>query len=240
MPETKTSAPQADAAAAPTKIRTPSVDTIAKTFLHADLAVKGTRQNPEIQSALLSTYNYTSADVDALEALIASTKALFEETLQSRADRVGHTESVKTAFKTARTACADFALMCRTELKGNTAALTALGLTSGPAPLALASFLTYADTLFDNALRATGDVKATFDKRGYTAARLTTEKAKVEALRAANAAQESAKAKAQSLTPQQRAALDSLTREVNKLRKYARRALAETPQLLEALGISAP
>jgi hypothetical protein len=146
---------------------------------------------------------------------------------------------VKDSFKVARTACADFALLCREEFKGDTGALTALGLTSGPAPLALASFLTYADTLFGNALTATGATKATLERRGYTTARLTAEQAKITALRNANAAQESAKAKAQNLTPQQQAALDTLTHEVNKLRKYARRALAAQPQLLEAIGVKA-
>ena len=145
----------------------------------------------------------------------------------------------KDAFKSARTACADFALVCREELKGNTAALTALGLTSGPASLALAAFLTYADTLFGNAIKATGDVKAILEKRGYTLARLTADQAKLTALRSANTDQESAKARAQSLTPQQRTALDTLSTEVNKLRKYARRALQNQPQLLEAIGIKA-
>ncbi|WP_395088161.1 hypothetical protein [Armatimonas sp.] len=37
-------------------------------------------------------------------------------------------------------------------------------------------------------------------------------------------------------TPQQRDALAELGREVGKLRKYARRALAENPPLLELLG----
>jgi hypothetical protein len=74
---------------------------------------------------------------------------------------------------------------------------------------------------------------------GYTTARLTEERAKIEALRAAHAAQESGKGEAQSLTPAQKDAIDRLDDEVMKLRKYARRALAERPQLLEKLGIRA-
>jgi hypothetical protein len=212
--------------------------TIDTLFLNADLAVDGTRKNPEILAALTAAYNYTTTDLDALDALRTSTRALFLDTLQSRADQQGTTSTLDDAFTTATKACADFALLCREELKGNTAALAALGLTSGRAPRALAAFLTYGDTLFGNALKATGDVKAIFDKRGYTAARLKTEQGKLAALRAANTAQETAKAKAQNLTPQQRAALDTLTAEVNKLRKYARRALTAKPQLLEAIGVS--
>ena len=128
-----------------------------------------------------------------------------------------------------RTAYSSLATVVRALFVSDPAARAALGL-AGRAPDSRAAFVATAENLFTACLGAAPALKATLARYGYTEAKLLSEQAKI-------AAQETAKAKAQSLTPQQRAALDTLTAEVNKLRKYARRALSAKPQLLEAIGV---
>lgn len=234
MPET-TSTPTETTTKTPRKLTPYSINAI---LLRAELVVTGHSSDPEIQSTM-APFRYDSAAITTLSNQLADCRALVAATLRSRGEQKGQTQQVKDAWATAKEATATFALACRQILKNEPGALLALGLTGGRAPQALSAFLLYADNLFTNALSASAATKAKLATRGYDDTRLTAEKAKIDALHAANQAQEQAKGTAQDLTPQQKRALTDLDDAVMLYRKLARRALKARPQLLEKLGIKA-
>ena len=211
--------------------------TIKTILLRAELVITGHQSDTEIQSAM-APFSYTAEVMEQLSTKLANTRAVVVATTQSRGAQKGHTQQVQVAWDVARDACATLALVAREVLKGDPAALTALGLTGGRAPQALAPFLLYADLLFAGALNAPPAIKDALATRGYHEARLTAEKAKIEALHTTNQAQEQAKGTAQNLTPQQRQTLDELDAAIMTYRKLARRALKRQPALLAKLGIT--
>jgi hypothetical protein len=207
-------------------------------LLRAELVVTGHQSDAEIQSAMVA-FKYDNAAMQALGQQLTDCRALVATTLQSRGAQRGQTQQVKDAWSAAKDATATFRLVCTETLKDEPGALVALGIASGRSPQALGAFLLYADNLFTNALRASASVKAKLSARGYSDVRLDAEKAKIDALHAANQAQEQAKGTSQDLTPQQKNALLELDSAVMLYRKLARRALKGQPQLLEKLGIKA-
>jgi hypothetical protein len=219
----------------PRKLTPYSINAI---LLRAELVVTGHQGDTEIQNAMVA-FSYDSDAMQALAQKLTDCRALVAATLQSRGEKHGQTQQVKDAWTTAKDATATFRLVCTEVLKSEPGALVSLGISSGRAPQALGAFLVYADNLFTNALTASASVKAKLAARGYNDARLTAEKGKIDALHAANQAQEQAKGTAQDLTPQQKAALAELDDAIMLYRKLARRALKARPQLLEKLGIKA-
>ncbi|WP_395094099.1 hypothetical protein [Armatimonas sp.] len=215
-----------------------TIYTAEAVLLRAELAITGTQSDPEIL-ALVAAFGYDSAAFTAAQVQLDGVQAFIITVQQARAAQKQATQDVTIVFSTARLACSDLATVAREALKGDGAALTSLGLSKGNQPQALAAFLLYADKLFAGALAAPDDVKAALAAKGYTAAKLTAEKAKVTALHAANQAQEQAKGTSQNLTPQQQTLLSELDDWTMTYRKLARRALRTSPQLLEKLGIKA-
>ena len=234
MPDTTSTTPEPTAKKA--RVLTPY--SIKNILMRAELVIAGHQSDPDIQSALLP-FNYDTAAVNSLDSQLTSARALVAATTQSRGAQRGTTQQLKDTFTAARSATATFALVCRELLKNEPGALASLGLTGGAAPQALAAFLLYADSLFTNALSASATIKAKLATRGYDATRLVSEKAKIDALHAANQAQEQAKGTAQDLTPQQKQTLTDLDDAIMLYRKLARRALKGRLQLLEKLGIKA-
>jgi hypothetical protein len=207
-------------------------------LMRSELALFGSRGEAEILGAM-AIYNYTDAMLVGQQRNHERVRAIIVSVQQARAAQVDATQEVTDAFTAARLVCSDLATVAREVLKGDKAALASLGLSRGSQPKALATFLLYADKLFDGALTAPQSVQDRLAERGYTAARLTQEKQKIAALRAANQAQEKAKGVSQDLTPQQNTLLAELDNWTMTYRKLARRALRQRPQLLEKIGVKA-
>ncbi|WP_395141651.1 hypothetical protein [Armatimonas sp.] len=207
-------------------------------LMRSELAITGSQSDPEILSAM-AAFGYDSAALTAAQGQLEGVRDFLIVVQQARAAQKDATQAVVEAFSVARLACSDLAIVAREVLKGDSAALATLGLSKGAQPQALAAFLLYADKLFSGARTAPDEVKAKLAAKGYTEAKLTTEKQKVAALHAANQAQEQAKGTSQDLTPQQATLLTQLDSWTMTYRKLARRALRTRPQLLEKIGIKA-
>lgn len=211
---------------------------IAARVHRAELAMTGLESDIEIISAL-EAFGYSPAKRAEGRALVIDAQTVVANIQRVRADQLSATQEAKDTEKTARTAYADLAVLARAELAGDKATLAALGLTAGRVPTSTAAFLMQADKLFTGALSAQPPLKDKLAGIGYTTAKLTAEQAKITALHTAEQAQQQAIGDAQNLTPEQQRILTELDKYQAKLRKVARIALRETPQLLEKMGISA-
>ncbi len=205
--------------------------------MRSELAITGAQSDPEIISAM-EVFGYDSTSLQEAQVQLEGVREFMVVVQQARAAQKVATQTVKLAFSMARVACSDLAILAREVFKADPAALATLGLSRGNQPQALADFLLYADKLFAGALTAPDAIKQRLATRGYGAARLASEKTKVDTLRRLNQAQEQAKGTAQDLTPQQAHLLNELDSWTMTYRKLARRALRHRPQLLEKLGIS--
>ena len=212
--------------------------TLAARILRAELAITGLVSDTEITTAL-EGFGYNAAKRADGVSLLANARTIQVTVQEARAAQLAATQAVKDAEKLARTAYADLATVARTVFKGDTAALATLGLNKGPAPKGTAAFLLAADKLFAGAAAAPQSVKDTLASVGYNAAKLASEQEKIATLHTANQTQEQAKGTSQNLTPEQERVFVQLDTYTTQLRKFARIALRETPQLLEKLGIKA-
>ena len=212
--------------------------TLAARILRAELAITGLVSDTEITTAL-EGFGYNAAKRADGVSLLTNANTIQITVQEARAAQLAATQAVKEAEKLARTAYADLATVARTVFKGDTAALATLGLNKGPAPKGTAAFRLAADKLFAGAAAAPQTVKDTLTSVGYNAAKLASEQGKIAALHTANQTQEQAKGTSQNLTPEQERVFVQLDTYTTQLRKFARIALRETPQLLEKLGIKA-
>jgi hypothetical protein len=222
----------------PTTTRPVSVKSIATRVYRAELAITGIESDPAILASL-EPMGYSAARRTEGKNLLAAALSILTLVEQARANQKALTVKVQDTQKVARGAYGDLARVGRAIFKSDPAALGHLGLDKGRVPTGTAAFLRAADQLFANAASAPQAVKDRLAEFGYTARKLNDEKAKIDALHAANQLQEQAKGTAQNLTPQQQATLKNLDEYVMQLRKIARVALKQKPQLLEKLGVKA-
>ncbi len=126
------------------------------------------------------------------------------------------TVAYKLTWSEARGDTTDLTRTCRAVLTGNPDALRTLGLAGKSVPANLNDFLRFTDSFI--AVLETGpqELRDTLAGFGVNAARIAQLKGKVAALRAAESASDAA---------------------AMRLRKLARLALKDQPQLLEAMGI---
>ncbi|MBB6050831.1 hypothetical protein [Armatimonas rosea] len=235
MPETTESTPSALATTPKPRKLTPR--TIASKLRRAELLLDGTESHPEIIT-LVEPFGYTATKRAEGRALLQAAQTQLGLSQLSRAVQKQKTEVLVETEKVARRAYADLAAAGRALFPAGSHGRTALGL-SGNTPQGLTAFLRAADALFDGATNGPADVKAALAAHGYTEAKLTTEHAKITALKAADSAQEGAKGGAQELTPQQNDALAALDKWAATYLKFARIALRDRPQLLEKLDVKA-
>ncbi|WP_395088309.1 hypothetical protein [Armatimonas sp.] len=235
MPETTETTP--DVPATVTKTRKMTHRTIASKLRRVELLLDGTESSPEI-IALVEPFGYTVQKRAEGRALLLATQTQLGLTQLSRAAQKQSTEAFLETEKVGRRAHADLAAAGRALFPLGSHGRTALGL-EGNAPRSLTTFLRAADKLFDGATNGPDDVKTALAAHGYTAAKLTSEHAKITALKAADSAQEGAKGGAQDLTPQQNEARAALDQWAATYLKFARIALRERPQLLEKLDVKA-
>jgi len=206
---------------------------IAGQLNFAQLAIRNTLANPEIQGAVIE-YGYTpekmqqglylyDVAIQKVNARKADAGAQQQATIQVQEAQTDAWAAFQRLSKVAR------AILNKGEL-------AALGL-SGPMPHATAEFLQAGYTLFDNALEAVEVGALPLAEYGYAQERLESERAKIVAYDQANQAQEAAKGTAQQATQDQNAALEALAEWLAQFIKIARVALVGKEQLLEVLGV---
>ncbi len=211
-------------------------NSISKNLNASKVAITNTKGDAEIQAAVAG-FGYHPVKMDEGLALYSSAEAsVSAQVAAAGAQRTASAEMLKT-WKIANTAYQDLAKVSRAIFIKKPAFLTTLGV-SGTQPRSTDGFITAASTLFDNAL-STSEIQTALEVKGYTIAKLQSEKAKITAYDTANDAQESAKGAAQQATKEQDDALSALNAWMAEYKKIAKVALSKKKQLLEKLGITA-
>jgi hypothetical protein len=203
---------------------------IAQSLNNAQLAIVNSLADAEIKAAV-AEFGYTPARLREGLALYEAALAAVNAQKAARSDQKIATAEVQAVYLTARSAYQAAAKVARATLDDG--GLATLGLT-GNTPRDVAGLTQAGYTLFDNAAR--NELLADY---GYTASRLASERAKLEALDAAQQTQQRAKGNAQQATQDRDAALADLNEWVAQYLKIARVALADRKSLLEKLGVSA-
>jgi hypothetical protein len=172
-------------------------------------------------------------------------KELLDAVLAKRSTTEGRRSNKVTASKGARDAtdAATKALskpirIARAVLSTQEVAYGTLGLDRGPLPRSRAALLD-AGRRFLDALDADAALAGRLEVSGLTPARRTAARSALATLAAAQVVGAGAKGDAEDATPDSHEALDALNAWVMQLRKLARVALEDSPQLLEKLGIRA-
>jgi predicted pyridoxine 5'-phosphate oxidase superfamily flavin-nucleotide-binding protein len=204
--------------------------TTAQQLNAAQLAITNSLADPEIKAAV-AQYGYTTTKLNAGKALYEAALAAVNLQKTGKGDQKVATAALKAAEKEARDAYQAAAKVARAALPAEE--LATLGL-AGKEPRDIAGFLQAAYTLFDNA--ADSGLLVDF---GYDDERIGAERDKIEALDAANQAQELAKGAAQQATQDQDAALAKMNEWVAQYLKIAKVALRGKKQLLEKIGVTA-
>ena len=131
-----------------------------------------------------------------------------------------------------------FVKIARVAYKNNTGIATQLGI-NGNRKESFSGWLLDANQSYSNTLGNDSILKP-LAEYGITPAKLESGKAEVQALAAANLAQEKEKGEAQEATQQRDAAIDALSDWISDLVAIAKIALEPEAQLLESLGIKEP
>jgi hypothetical protein len=205
---------------------------IAERLNTAKVTIANSLAEPEIQS-LVEDYGYSSGRLNEGMALYEAALAAVNAQKSAEGAQQQATQELKSAEKTARDAYQSLAKVARAIFKNDKARLTAFGL-KGTAPITTAGFLAAASVLFDNAAAA-----PSLPEFGYDAARMASERAKINAFDLANQKQEAAKGAAQQATREQVSALAALDAWNAQYLKIARVALRSKAQLLEKIGVAA-
>ncbi len=187
---------------------------------------------------LLAAKGYPAGRLNEGLALIETARAKQEARHVTLGAQLAATDQFRAAFTAARTAYADLRETARAHFGSeahNREIWQILGL-GGAAPQTTDSFIGAAYATYDNALADSALVAALtpygYDQTGLQAARAT-----VEAMDAANRAQEQAKGASQRATAERDAAFSAQRTWVGKFRRIVRRAFKERPDLLVKLGL---
>jgi len=206
-----------------------SRSTIADKLKAASKVVSNTLADPEIK-ALVAAYGYDDAMLNEGQQLYDAARAAVSAQDNADGAQKAATESLVASKALAEEAYQHLAKVVRAIAPPS--ALARLSI-SGRMPPAVDDFLKAAGSLFDNAPNL-----PELAKFGYDAAKLTAERAKIDAYEAASNNRDIAKGAAQQATTQQDAALQALNKWTAQYIKIAKVALSGT-QLSEKLGVVA-
>lgn len=207
---------------------------IAHRLKAANVAIGNAIADAEI-GALLASRGYGPAQLSEGQKLYQAAEASVKVQLAAEGRQKTAAQSAKAAEKAAHKAFQELAKTARAHFMRDKAALAVLGL-RGPMPDTQSLFITMATALFDNVPQEPAIAEALKGK-GYPPDKLAKERAKIDAMSAAIQAHQAAIGASQQATEEQTAALDALAAWMSEFIPIARLALAEKPQLLEALGI---
>jgi hypothetical protein len=174
------------------------------------------------------------AGKDLLDAVLAKRGT----TEGRRSKKATASKGTRDATDTATKALSKPMKIARAVLSTQEPAFGALGLDRGPLPRSRAALLD-AGRRFLDALDADATLAARLEASGLTPARRAGARSALATLAQAQVAGAGAKGDAEDATPDSHEALDALNAWVMQLRKLARIALEDSPQLLEKLGMKA-
>ncbi|RQW04465.1 hypothetical protein EH223_07250 [candidate division KSB1 bacterium] len=201
----------------------------------AQLAIDNALSDADIRAALLP-YGYDETRLQQGKALYDSTMALQRTQEVEYSEQYAATAEFKKLFGTADVAYMDAVKIARIALRDNTAGWQALEL-NGKRKESLAGWLRQAQQFFVNAL-GNADVVTAMSHFGFDQVKLQAAFDQVNAVAAANAAQQKEKGEAQQATKQRDAALDDLEQWLADFKVVAMIALRDHPQWIEKLGLA--
>ncbi len=210
--------------------------TIAEELNLAQVAITNAPKDQEILKRL-GSYGYTPARLKEGQQKLAAARDAYGMHKSLTGAQHDSTAKVNKVTKEAYAAYQALAKTARAIWLKDKAMLDSLGL-KGAMPKTTAGFLSAAYTLFDNA-QGNADTSKSLADYGYTKAKLTAERAKIDALDKMNQTQEAAKGAAQDAAKRQQAALNDLNEWMARYIKIAKVALSDRKQLLEKMGIMA-
>ena len=198
----------------------------------AEKVIDNSLSNPEILS-LVAGYGYSEARLREGRALLRDAKKAFEAQIAAEGAQKTATQEQAASRKIAYDAYQALAKVSRGVFRQDPPRIDALGLRGG-VPARTGGFIALARALFNNAEAAPG-----LAEYGYDAARLASERAKIEAFAEAEKNQEIAKGKAQLATRAQQSAMAALDAWRLLYVRIAKVALRGKPDLLEQAGVLA-
>ncbi len=201
------------------------VATIALTNAQGDTSI----------SEVLGDYGFTAERLSAGATLHEGTTSKVALCTARRGEYGAATQGMLGARRKVSRAYQDFSRVARALFLESPGTLASLGLNQ-PMPRTSGPLLRAAQALFNSAAYPT-EVAAALAEHGYTAAKLTQERAKVDGFAAALAAQNDKRGAAQQTRVEQAAALTDLRKWMARFRKIAKVALGDRQKELEKLGI---
>ncbi|MCB9422164.1 MAG: hypothetical protein H6667_20345 [Ardenticatenaceae bacterium] len=210
---------------------------MAQRLMAAQVAIDNSLNNPAILNAV-TAFGYDAARLQAGRDLYDEVMALTATQEVEYGEQYEATAVVNTAWETADLAYKKALKISRVVFRGNQKARNALGL-SGSRKKTLSGWIKQATTFYTNLLN-TPDLIAAMTPYSYDQTKLEAEAALVQAVVAANAAQDKERGEAQEATQMRDVKMDELDQWVADYKAVAQVALSDSPQMLEQLGWVVP
>ena len=212
----------------------PIHQSIDEFLTNAQVAIANAQANTEIQESL-AAFGYTPEIVQTGKLLYDRAAATVQQQKAEYGDQIGATAALEEAWAQAKKDYNLLVQVARVAFKNDPGVATKLAL-NGRRKESFSGWLEQANVFYDNAI-ANPDTIAALSNFGITQEKLQAGKTQVEELAALNAAQEKEKGEAQQATKTRDEALDALDDWLEDFLAIAEVALADKPQLLEALGV---
>jgi len=210
--------------------------TIDEFFTSAQVAINNARANTEIEERL-AAYGYTAEKIQVGKDLYDRAQAATQERQREYGDQIAATAALKEAWAQAKNTYNPLRQVARVAFKDDPGMITRLAI-SGRRKQSLSGWIEQANTFYNNAI-GDAEVLNRLSNFGITQEKLVAGKAQVDALLSLNSAQEQEKGEAQQATKTRDEAIDALSDWLDDFLDIAEVALADRPQLLEALGVLA-
>ena len=212
-----------------------SIDQSIDSFLNqAQVAIDNALATPQVQ-AYLTEFGYTPERIQEGKMLYEKALAAQQRQKAEYGEQVGATATLNEAWSTAKKSYMRLVKIARIAFKRNVGVAIKLDL-NGDRKQSLLGWLLQAKQFYTNAL-GDPEVMNALGQYGMTSAKLEAAQAQMQAVEAADLAQEKEKGEAQSATKMRDGAIDVLDDWLDDFVAIARVALEEDPQLLETMGI---
>lgn len=212
----------------------PRYETIDEFLARAQVAIDNAQANTDIRENL-TVFGYTPEKMQEGKAIYNRAQSAVQERQTELGDQIAATAALNQAWEAAKKTYNLLAQVARVVFKKDPGITTKLAI-AGARKRTLSGWTEQANLFYDNAL-GNPDILNDLAQFGITAEKLQAGKAQVEELAALNAAQEEEKGEAQQATKTRDEAIDTLDDWLEDFLAIAEVALADRPQLLEALGV---
>ena len=205
-------------------------------FAEATVLLTNAQEHAEIAAAL-DAYGYDAATLAEGQALLDTARDLYDAQIREYGEQHAATQAFVDASKSADKAYGDHRRLAKLAFKNDAQRQTDLHLNERK-PRAFSPWYQQARHFY-TALLADSDAQTALARFNVTADDLNAAQAQVEGTAALNNAQEQEKGEAQAATQERDAAIEALDEWLADFRVVARIALADDPQLMEALHMGA-